>query len=150
MQAIKSKKPPESPAGIEGCGKETIQRWTDDEFRYPPYQEAGAHMVLDANNTEVPLPVRAREKLLMYPPGITCEVFAAARRVQKPIKREDERLSSMGRGYNCGIVSWLINLHDGEVFGQKHRGEIQLVNLTWCGIWCQHHLTWEAISDVSR
>ena len=52
VQAVKRKKPPKSPAGIEGCDKKTIQRWADDEFPYPPYPYAGSHMVLDANSKE--------------------------------------------------------------------------------------------------
>ena len=38
MKAIPRKKPPPRPAGIHKCSPQCLQRWEDNQFRYPPYQ----------------------------------------------------------------------------------------------------------------
>ena len=49
-----------------------------------------------------------RERLLMYPVGITKEVLSSKDRSDKA-KYEDARLCSLGEGFHCGVVAWLLN-----------------------------------------
>ena len=49
-----------------------------------------------------------RERLLMYPVGITKEVLPSKERSDKA-KYEDARLCSLGEGFHCGIVAWLLS-----------------------------------------
>ncbi len=44
---IKRRKPPPSPAGLKGCGREAQERWTNDEFRFPPYTYKVENMLCD-------------------------------------------------------------------------------------------------------
>ena len=38
-------RPPESPAGIDDCDQETLDRWAASEFAMPPYQFKRQHLV---------------------------------------------------------------------------------------------------------
>jgi len=105
---MKRKKPPLSPAGWEQCDEEALQRWRDDEFRFPPYQYLEKYLIEDMNGVLATPDSAERERLLMYPVGITKEVLTAKERHNKA-RYEDERLCSVGEGFHCGAVAWLLN-----------------------------------------
>ena len=105
---MKRKKPPKEPAGIEQCNEADIERWTMDEFRYPPYQYQEEHLLYNSHGFQVTPTSTERDKLLMYPPGITAEVLASSMR-KDPVKYEDDRLCALGGGFHCGSVAVLLN-----------------------------------------
>eukprot|EP00435_Cladocopium_sp_Y103_P007914 s3447_g2.t1 len=38
MKSIPRLRPPPRPAGLQKCSQQCIERWTNDSYRYPPYQ----------------------------------------------------------------------------------------------------------------
>ena len=48
MKAIPRERPPVRPAGIDKCSWETLQRYHEDQSRYPPYQYQGQYMFYTA------------------------------------------------------------------------------------------------------
>ena len=45
MKSIRRQRPPPAPAGFHRAAPETLRRWREDEFRFPPYQYASQFMV---------------------------------------------------------------------------------------------------------
>jgi len=108
VKSMKRRKPPIKPAGIDLCDQAALERWTADEYRYPPYQYLEKYLILNKDGKLVTPDSAERERLSMYPVGITREVFTAKERQHK-INFEDARLSAIGEGFHCGAVGWLLN-----------------------------------------
>jgi len=108
VKSMKRKKPPLKPAGIEQCDQAALDRWKADEYRYPPYQYLEKYLLLNRGGKLVTPDSDERERLSMYPIGITREVFTAKERAHK-VQYEDARLSALGEGFHCGAVGWLLN-----------------------------------------
>jgi len=108
VRSMPRKRPPREPTGIEQCNDEDIERWRLDEFRYPPCHYQEEHLLYNSNGFLVTPTSTEREKLLMYPPGISAEVFVSSSR-KDPVKYEDARLCALGGGFHCGSVAILLN-----------------------------------------
>jgi len=108
VKSMKRRKPPVQPAGIEQCDDTAIQRWRDDEFRFPPYQYQDRYLIQDVEGILATPDADERERLLMYPVGISKEVLSSKDRSDKA-KYEDARLCGLGEGFHCGVVAWLLN-----------------------------------------
>ena len=108
VKSMKRRKPPVKPAGIEQCDDDAIARWKADEYRYPPYQYLEKYLVLNRDGKLVTVDSDERERLSMYPVGMTREVCTAKERANK-VNFEDARLSAIGEGFHCGAVGWLLN-----------------------------------------
>jgi len=109
---IPRKKPPNVPAGLDQCDDQARLRWREDAFAFPPYQHVMENMIvrLDTNGVEVyePPSVHVREKLLMYPPGITVEMLPVKHRKNER-RYQELRLGAVGNGFPCGPLAWLLN-----------------------------------------
>jgi len=109
---IPRKRPPAQPAGIDECDAETIERWKEDQHGFPPYQYQIDNLCIFEDSSGVqslePASVQTREKLLMYPPGITREVLAVKFRNNEQ-RYKTERLGVLGNGFPCGPFAWLLN-----------------------------------------
>ena len=105
MKSIKRKRPPPSPAGYRRCDWDTIQRWTADSFRFPPYhyQERFLFWVEDRWRLCSP---DEKEILLGYGCGHTKVCFSASRIKENPEKYLDERHSLLGDSFS--VFSFVI------------------------------------------
>ena len=65
MKAIPRERPPPRPAGLEKCDSLTKARWTEDNFRYPPYQY-GPNFIITTDDTWRLLNAEEKELLLGY------------------------------------------------------------------------------------
>ena len=77
-----------------------VQRWKDNNYACPPYQYDYNNLIisLDDSNTQMAntASIDVREKLLMYPPGITREVLPIKHRVNN-------------KRYKELRIAWLLN-----------------------------------------
>jgi len=110
VRAIPRKRPPPKPAGIYRCDEEVLDRYEADSFRYPPYQYKDEHLMHDKTLgvSMAPSP-GMKEKLLMYPPGITRNLWTMTQKKKDPTGFRDAQNSALGDGFPCGIVAWIIN-----------------------------------------
>ena len=105
MKAIKREQPPTKPAGINRCDRDTLQRWSGDNFRFPPYhyQERFVFWVNDkwrlCNPSE-------KEILLGYGPGHTLVCYNASKIKTNKTAYSDERQSLLGDSFS--IFSFII------------------------------------------
>jgi len=108
VKSMKRKRPPLQPAGIDQCDAAALERWKSDDHRFPPYQYLEQFLVLNRDGCLMTPDSAERERISMYPVGITKEIFAAKDRSNK-INYEDARLCAIGEGFHCGVVAWLLN-----------------------------------------
>jgi len=108
VKSMKRKRPPYKPAGIEQCDAAALERWKADEHRFPPYQYLEQFLILNRDGCLVTPDSSERERLSMYPVGVTKEVMSAKDRGHK-VNYEDARLCAVGEGFHCGVVAWLLN-----------------------------------------
>eukprot|EP00973_Karenia_brevis_P029193 4026672-Karenia_brevis.AAC.1 len=92
LRSIPRKKPPIKPVGLECCDEACVERWTSDQFRYPPYYYKINNMVQEPGGTWRMVNVREKERALMYPAGITDYMFTAK---QKGPHNCDEQNSAL-------------------------------------------------------
>jgi len=107
MRAIPRKRPPFKPCGIDSCDDAAIARWTDDEFRYPPYQYRLTNMVQRGG---VVRPLNSRERAIRM--GFEADhVEPAVSKRERGIGKkeaEDIKCSLIGNSYHCVVVAWLL------------------------------------------
>jgi len=108
VQAIKRKKPPYKPAGLKGCDQQTLARWEQHQFRYPPYQYKLHYMLRDPQGKLRTMPAVSREVLLGFRRDHTYVCFSANLRRQHPESWEDERCSLLGNSFCVPGVAWLL------------------------------------------
>lgn len=66
---IKRKKPPPSPAGLKGCSREAQDRWSKDDYRFPPYTYKEGNMLKDGEGNLQKVPAESRELLMGFRRG---------------------------------------------------------------------------------
>ena len=99
MKAIVRQHPPPRPAGIEKCDNLTIQRWTEDSFRYPPYQYDWRYIISTPNTWRL-LSAEEKELLLGYGYKHTEFAWPASRVKQSPQGFDDARHSYLGDSFS--------------------------------------------------
>ena len=109
-RAIRRRRPPPRPAGLEGCDEETRERWQADEFRYPPYTYKKEYMISNERNEMRPLKASERELLMGYLPG---HVKLLHRDPEK--SRTDESQSRMSEDLECSALG--NSFHTGAAAG---------------------------------
>jgi len=105
MKCIPRDKPPPKPAGLNRCDPATIQRWREDQFRYPPYQYSRQFLITSESQWRL-LSTEEKELLLGYGYGHTTLAWAASKIKQQPQKFDDCRHFYLGDSFS--IYSFVI------------------------------------------
>ncbi len=99
--------PGRKPAGIHQCSDEEISRWTQDQYRFPPYQYMGSNCMINRRN-ELRLPqVEEKEMMLGFPVGYTASCCPKSKRKTK--ETEDVRHTLLGNSWSVVVVSWFLS-----------------------------------------
>ena len=95
------------PAGIKQCSVEDLTRWSNDRFRYPPYQYQAKHLLINKKD-ELRLPsIEEKEYLMGFPIKYTSNCMAKARK--GTTEHLDRRHSLVGNSWNVPVVAWLLS-----------------------------------------
>ena len=90
MTSIRRNSPPRA-AGISRCSAETLQRWREHEFRYPPYQYKEKFLLHHAALPSRLLDASERELLLGFGAGHTTSCMSASEVKKSYTDYEDVR-----------------------------------------------------------
>eukprot|EP00438_Fugacium_kawagutii_P027300 Skav202700 [mRNA] locus=scaffold654:350470:356680:- [translate_table: standard] len=95
------------PAGLHQCGPETVQRWQEDQHRYPPYQYRPPNLLINKHN-EMRMPaILEKEYIMGFPANYTASCFPKGRR--NTVEHLDRRHSLIGNTWSVPVVSWLLS-----------------------------------------
>ena len=83
--------------GIDGCDRETLQRWEVAGCPVPPYQFKKENCVIEADGLIRPPNADERERLHGYPPGFTNQL------------PEHRRLFHIGYSFHCIVLAWVVS-----------------------------------------
>ena len=108
VRAIKRDNPPYRPAGIESCDDETLRRWKEAKYIYPPYQFKPEFLVVNKHKQLVPPNSEIRERLMGYEAGHTFNCQKTSVRKGDPQAWELARCSLIGNSFQCNVVAWLL------------------------------------------
>ena len=99
MKSIPRDHPPFKPAGLERCSQATVERWTEDSFRYPPYQYGPGFAITSESSWRL---LRAEEKelLLGYGLGHTLPIWSASKQKSNRRGYDDARHSALGESFS--------------------------------------------------
>ena len=104
-----SVEPSRYPAGANRCQTHELQRWREDEHRFPPYQYCDRNILW--HNTQAPRPasVSERERAMGYPLGYTSNCMPKSE--AKSCKRHCEtvRLNLVGNSWSVAVVGFLLH-----------------------------------------
>ena len=99
--------PGHRPAGLLQCDTETINRWQQDCFRYPPYQYLPANCLRNRQGL-LRLPnIDEKELLMGLPLGFTIPCVVKSQR--KTQAHLDLRHSLIGNAWCVPVVGWLLS-----------------------------------------
>eukprot|EP00438_Fugacium_kawagutii_P030090 Skav228179 [mRNA] locus=scaffold3933:199068:202658:+ [translate_table: standard] len=99
--------PGRKPAGLAQCDEETVERWRNDSYRFPPYQYLPKHCLINKSN-ELRIPnVAERELFLGFPLHYTANCVAKGARHGSSYS--DERLTLLGNTWSVPVAAWLLN-----------------------------------------
>ena len=98
--------PGHRPAGIQHCDKETLKRWEEDKFRYPPYQYLPVNCVVNRQGALRLPTVEEKELMMGLPLGYTNPCLPKSQR--KGVAHLDLRHSLVGNAWNVPVVGWLL------------------------------------------
>ena len=107
MKSIRRFQPPERPAGVHRCDDWTLQRWTEDDYKFPPYQYKKYNLVKDQWGNLRPLNSEERALLLGF--GLDHVLFAwsAGKAKENPQQCEDKKLSLCGDSFSMFSFGWI-------------------------------------------
>ena len=95
------------PAGLAQCDSATVARWTQDNYRYPPYQYKAQHCLINRSN-QVRMPcIEEKEYMMGFPIGYTIGCLPKGKR--KSQEHVDKRHSLIGNSWSVPVVSWLLS-----------------------------------------
>ena len=106
VQSRPRKSPPLLPAGLEAADKSTLARWSQDNYRFAPYQYRAEKLVLDVRSqTWAPPSTRTRETLMGLRAGHT--EAAAIAKGRKPDARQSTHIrdTPLGQSINCETLA---------------------------------------------
>jgi hypothetical protein len=107
-RAIPKQEPGFKPAGIDKCDEETLQRWADDHYKFPPYTYQLKHCIRDPGGQMRQPTAEEREKMLGYPAGFTSPCLPKNLRRASNAQWEVTRLSLLGNAWSLPVILWLI------------------------------------------
>ena len=98
--------PGRKPAGLLQCEVHEVQRWQQDDHRFPPYQYLDRHLLINSQG-EMRLPnAEEREVILGFPKGYT--MHCLGKKDQGSRQHLDLRLTLLGNSWSVPVVSWLL------------------------------------------
>ena len=100
-------KPGHKPAGLHACDAETLSRWEEDCFRYPPYQYLPANCLQNRHKV-LRLPNISEKELIMgLPLDYTNPCSTKSQR--KTSHHLDKRHTLVGNAWCVPVVGWLLS-----------------------------------------
>ena len=63
--------PGRKPAGVSTCTTEELQRWQEDQYRYPPYQYTNRNTMVNKHNEHRLPSIEEKEFMMGFPIGYT-------------------------------------------------------------------------------
>ena len=99
--------PGRKPAGIKQCTSLELQRWTEDEYRFPPYQYCEKHCLVNSNNLLRIPDEEERELMLGFPLHYTATCVGKGLRKGKDYV--DTRLTLLGNSWSVPVVACLLS-----------------------------------------
>ena len=100
------KSPGRKPAGLQQCLHQELLRWSQDDYRFPPYQYAGRNCLVSKRG-EVRLPsIEEKEVLMGFPLGYTASCSKKSSR--KSQECLDARHTLVGNSWSVPVVAWLL------------------------------------------
>ena len=100
LKSIPRSSPPPKPAGLNKTDHATRKRWSDDSYRYPPYQYDWKFL-LTTNKTWRLLNATEKELLLGYGLGHTALCWSASKSKQNQVGFSDCRHKLLGDSFSC-------------------------------------------------
>lgn len=100
-------KPGYKPAGLQQCLKEDLQRWKDDQHRFPPYQYQAKYLLRSKRGLLRIPNVQEREVIMGFPKDFTVQCLP--KKDQGSAYHNDVRLSLVGNSWNVTVVAWLLS-----------------------------------------
>lgn len=101
-----SEKPGRRPAGVHSCDDKTLQRWRDDQHRYPPYQYKEEFALHHPSGAVRVATIVEREVILGFPAGYTEQCVRKADRSSEWVS--DVRKTLLGNSWSVGVVVCLL------------------------------------------
>ena len=97
-----------SPAGVESCSERDLMYWSQDRFRFPPYQYKFQHGVTHPKKGWRLANINEREAMLGFPLDFTHDCWAKSERKRDPVGWEDCRLTLLGNSWSIPVVCFLL------------------------------------------
>ena len=98
--------PGRKPAGIELCSAVELDRWREDQHRFPPYQYKTVNCL--TNGTQVRTPnTRERECILGFPLNYTAKCYPKGQ--QHSPAWNDCRLTLLGNTWSIPVICYLLH-----------------------------------------
>eukprot|EP00438_Fugacium_kawagutii_P018751 Skav204390 [mRNA] locus=scaffold2947:77112:80753:+ [translate_table: standard] len=95
------------PAGVKQCSLAELERWHDDQFRFPPYQYRECHALTNSAGTlRLPDP-EEREMLMGFPRGYTSNCLA--KNLRHGPDYNDCRLTLLGNTWCIQVIAVLVS-----------------------------------------
>ena len=105
---IKRRAPPPSPAGLKGCSREAQDRWTRDNFRFPPYTYKDENMLRDQEGNFQKVPAESRELLMGFRRGHTLKLDRELCEKLHYVDSEDLRQGALGNSFHTTVVALVL------------------------------------------
>ena len=106
---IKRSAAPPSPAGLkEGCSREAQERWTRDNFRFPPYTYKEENMLRDREGNLQKVPSESRELLMGFRRGHTLKLDREMCEKLHYVDSEDLRQGALGNSFHTTVVALVL------------------------------------------
>ena len=95
------------PAGLKQASEQDLERWKNDDYRFPPYQYQLKHCVQNKKGA-LRLPnVQEREVIMGFPKDFTHN--CVPKQQQGSQLHADTRLTLIGNSWNVSVVAWLLS-----------------------------------------
>ena len=132
VKPIPRKRPPPFPAGVESCDRETLMRWKDNCFRFPPYQYKLENIVYCPRRGFRVLSATEREVMMFFPKNYTVAATASSLEKTNPQAMFDARASLLGNTMEILTMSWVLSrlavklgyLHQTPTMSEIAHGEV--------------------------
>ena len=99
--------PGRKPAGVQQCSSEELERWRQDQYRFPPYQYCVSNCLVNKHGVYRIPDVSERELMLGFPLNYTAGCFPKTKR--KGEVYVDCRLTLLGNSWSVVVVSCLLS-----------------------------------------
>eukprot|EP00435_Cladocopium_sp_Y103_P007463 s167_g2.t1 len=98
--------PGHRPAGVTQCDLQTLHRWEQDRYRYPPYQYLPGNCLVNRSG-QLRLPdIQEKELMMGMPRGYTVPCVVKSQR--KSEAHLDLRHTLVGNAWSVPVVAWLL------------------------------------------